>query len=329
VDDNLRAFSNIPGSEGDYSVINIFGFQLFYSPYANLLCKFDVVFTIFGPLYIFRKPYKSIVGFAQAWIIYPNNECYKMLPVIDRFKMRLKYLIQGFFFKRADELVVELEHVKQGLINQLSFPAERIHVIHNCISSIYLNDSLWHPVLFPPTDGFLRLGFIGRNYIHKNTVIFPKVVSELALSHGIVARFFVTFTEKEWTDCSPEFRSVCINVGPLAVAQCPKFYEALDAVVFPSLLECFSVTPLEALAMQKTLFASDRPFNRDICGPHAHYFDPLAPSDAAKAIANVFGGLGPDPDALLAGREHAIHFSNPKERAEKYLALLMGDAPAV
>jgi len=79
--------------------------------------------------------------------------------------------------------------------------------------------------------------------------------------------------------------------------------------------------------MEKPLFASDRPFNRDICGPHAHYFDPLDPSSAAQAIANVFKGNGPDPIALKAAREHAINFSSPKERAEKYLALLMGENP--
>lgn len=269
-----------------------------------------------------------MVGFAQPWIIYPDNECYQILPIAQKIKTRLKYRIQAFFFKRADILVVELEHVKDRLVKVLGYPAERIHVVHNCISSIYLDESLWQPLQFPRVDGFLRLGFLGRNYIHKNTAIFPKVAAGLEHSHGIAARFYVTFTEEEWAACNAEFRAVCINVGPLGVAQCPRFYEALDAVFFPSLLECFSATPLEALAMQKPLFASDRPFNRDICAQHAHYFDPLSPTDAAQAIANVFGDIGPDPEALRAGREHAIRFSNPKERAEKYLALLMGDAPA-
>jgi len=159
---------------------------------------------------------------------------------------------------------------------------------------------------------------------HKN---FPVIADELKNQHNLKVCFFVTFTEQEWRSCTDEFRAVCINVGPLSVAQCPLFYKSLDAVVFPSLLECFSATPLEAMAMEKPLFASDRPFNRDICGPHAHYFDPLDPSSAAQAIANVFKGNGPDPIALKAAREHAINFSSPKERAEKYLALLMGENP--
>jgi glycosyltransferase involved in cell wall biosynthesis len=240
-----------------------------------------------------------------------------------RLKTRLKFWIQGIFFKRADFLVVELEHVKEGLIRVLGIPADRIHVIRNCISSIYLNDSTWQSVVMPKVEGFLCLGFLGRNYLHKNTSIFPKVVLALERIYGLKARFYVTFTEKEWADCTSDFRSVCTNIGPLSVTQCPRFYQALDGVVFPSLLECFSAVPLEAMAMERPLFASDRPFNRDVCGTYAHYFDPLDAVSVASVIAGVFSGPGPDAKKLSAAREHAINFSNPKDRAEKYLELLI------
>jgi len=96
-----------------------------------------------------------------------------MLPFISRIKTKLKYWIQGIFFKQADLLVVELEHVKQGLIREFRIPSERIHVVHNCLSSLYLDNSLWQQVDSPMTEGYLRLGFLGRNYLHKNTRIFP------------------------------------------------------------------------------------------------------------------------------------------------------------
>src|SRR5690606_1179077 len=232
------------------------------------------------------------------WIIYPNNECYARIPLRRRLAMRLKFRLQALFFKRADELIVESEHVREGLIRELGFPAERIHVVHNCLSSIYRDEAAWQPVTLPPADCDLRLGFVGRNYLHKNTEIFPAIVRSLAADHGLHARFYVTFSEAEWRACSPEFRRACINVGPLSVAQCPSFYRQMDAVVFPSLLECFSATPLEAMAMEKPLFASDRPFNRDICGTHAHYFDPMMPDTAADCIARVFSRPQRDREAL-------------------------------
>ncbi|MBK1796002.1 glycosyltransferase family 4 protein [Devosia sp. WQ 349] len=317
-----RDFVTIP----NYEVLNVYGALRGQSTLARKLRKFRCVFTVFGPLYIWKPRFKSVVGFAQAWIIYPQNECYKRLPVLQRLKTRLKFWIQAQFFKRADVLVVELEHVKEGLVRELGFPAERIHVVHNCLSSLYAQPELWQDLTLSRSQGELALGFLGRNYIHKNTEIFPEIVSALKRNHGISARFYVTFTEDEWRACSPEFRKACVNVGQLTVAQCPKFYRSLDAVVFPSLLECFSATPLEAMAMEKPLFASDRPFNRDICQGHAHYFDPLSPASAAAEIAKVFGGEGTNAAALKHARDHAFGFSSAKERARKYLDLLTPNA---
>jgi len=305
-----------------YKVNDVYGLNWLRTGLDRIFDAHRTVFTTFGPLYRLHVPFRSIVGFAQPWIIYPNNECYKKLSFMQRIKTRLKFKIQTFFFRRSDEFVVELEHVKQGLIRELGISPERIHVVRNCVSSVYLDKSLWQSFAIPAVNGYLRLGFIGRNYIHKNTEVFQVIAKILERTYDIKARFYVTFTKEEWGACSADFREVCINVGPVAVTQCPAFYQSLDAVVFPSLLECFSATPLEAMVMEKPLFASDRSFNRDICEDHAFYFDPLAPESAASAIAQVFLNGGPNKEALRAAREHAMNFSSARERAEKYLALL-------
>jgi glycosyltransferase involved in cell wall biosynthesis len=245
-----------------------------------------------------------------------------MLPLLQRIRTRFKFTVQAMFFKRADALVVELEHVKEGLIRELGIPAERIYVIHNCLSSIYYDEAQWQDVILPYSACDLRLGFVGHNYPHKNTAIFPVIAAVLRHRYNINVKFYVTFTADDWLTCTQEFRDACVNVGPLMVAQCPLFYKALDAVVFPSLLECFSITPLEAMAMEKPLFVSDRPFNRDICGEHANYFDPTSPESAAKAIADIFLNGKLDEFALRVARNHAINFSNAKDRTEKYLELI-------
>lgn len=302
--------------------LDVRGFKLLDGQYRRVLDRFARVFTLYGPLYRWNPPFFSIVGFAQPWIIYPRNEVYARLPWHQRLRTRLKFRLQAAFFKRADLLVVELEHVKAGLVRELAIAPERIVVVHNCVSSLYANPASWEPLEMPEAGDVLRLGFLGRNYVHKNTAIFPQIVEALRGRHGIEARVFVTFTDEEWRAAGPEFRAACINVGPLRAAQCPSFYQGLDAVVFPSLLECFSATPLEAMAMERPLFASDRPFNRDICGSHANYFDPLSAESAADEIARVFKADGPDPAALSAASRHAFSFASPSIRAEQYLALL-------
>ncbi len=323
VDANLRKLgcdlSALPG----YEVVNSHGLKLLRSPLERRLQVFDAVFTVFGPLYVSKLAGINITGFAQPWIIHPNTDSELVLSWPQRWLNRLKFGLQTVFFRQANQLVVELDHVRAGLLRRGIGSPTSIHVVCNSLSSLYAYPSCWQAVAVADTDADIKLGFVGRNYAHKNTRIFPALIDLLRRDHGIKASIYVTFTEEEWAACDDTFRAVVTNVGPLFVAQCPTFYSRMDAVIFPSLLECFSATPLEAMAMEKPLFASDRPFNRDVCQGHAHYFDPLSPVSAAQAIAQVFLSGGPNPDALAAAREHAINFSSPMERAQQYLALLM------
>jgi glycosyltransferase involved in cell wall biosynthesis len=313
-------FSRLPAC----SVVDTFGLKLLLSPsLARRLRAYDTVFTVFGPLYSWRQPKTSIVGFAQPWIIYPDNEIYHQFGWRQRLSTQLKFWIQSIFYRRANLLVAELEHVRSGLVRSGVGREDNIIVVYNCLSSLFHQMERWQPVEIPTTTTGFKLGFLGRNYPHKNTAMLPLIHGILRREHGLDVNFFVTFTDDEWAACGPEFRSAVMNVGPLSVAQCPAFYKAMDGIIFPSLLECFSATPLEAMAMERPLFASDRPFNRDVCGLHAEYFDPLDPSMAASVIANYIRHREIRSGELLAAREHALSFSNAAERARQYLGYVV------
>ena len=133
----------------------------------------------------------------------------------------------------------------------------------------------------------------------------------------------MTFTDEEWTHCSDFFKQHVFNLGQISVAECPSFYNAMDAIVFPSLLESFSATPLEAMVMRKILFASNKGFNRDICGEFAIYFDPLNAEDLALKIANFVALTQSEQhEHIEKAFKHAVNFSSAKERAIKLLNLL-------
>lgn len=309
-----------------YEVVDHRGVWARFASERHRVSDFDAVFVIFGPYYLGALHRKAgrpqvVMGFAQSWIIYPEAEAYALLSFVQRWRARVKFFLQAQFFKQADRWVVELEHVRQGLIARGIAKPDRIEVVHNCISSVYLNPSQWQTPALPQRATRFRLGFIGRNYAHKNTRVFPEVLAALRRVHQLDVELLVTFTQSEWDACDADFRDAVVNVGALTVAQCPLFYQSLDAVVFPSLLESFSATPLETLAMLKPLFASDRAFVRDVCGEFAHYFDPLNPSDIANVIAT---GLNQSADVgkLAQARNHAINFSKSSNRARRYLEVL-------
>lgn len=293
--------------------------QLLFRTFA----EYAAVFTIFGPHYSIRTRSTSIVGFAQSWIINSDRRIYKTIPPIHRFFLQVKYYLQSLFFRSADKLIVELDHVKTELTDRLSVDPSRIHVVNNCINSIFHQKELWKKTDFTPSKSFISLGLVSRDYPHKNINILPSIKSILMTEYSLPVNFYVTLTENEWAAKSQEFKAACINVGQLSIAQCPDFYSKLDGVIFPSLLECFSATPLEAMFMGCPLFASDRSFARDIAGPYASYFDPYHPNDAARCIAEYFN-LPPEhrQEQIESARKRAIEFPTARDRAKSYIEVI-------
>jgi len=320
---NLQNMNSDCSRFSSYEIFNTYGLSTLWSALGRKVRGFDVVFTVFGPLYLLPVRAVSIVGFAQPWIICPNNEICHSLSFLQKMKTRLRFFAQSLFFRRADRLVVELGHVRNGLISRGFLDAGRIDVVHNCLSSVYLRPEQWKPLINSIAKNNFSIGFVGRDYPHKNTNIMPEIKKLLHDVHALNVDFYVTFSLAEWNSKSDLFRSCICNVGELDVAQCPSFYQQMDAVIFPSFLECFSATPLEAMAMKKPLFASNRGFVRDVCGDFAWYFDPEDPSTAADLIANYINNqAGRDGAKLAAAREHVIKFSNARQRAEDYLRII-------
>jgi glycosyltransferase involved in cell wall biosynthesis len=316
LDFNLSAFK-------DVQIVNTTGIGSFFSSVSRVFNQYDLVFTIFGPNYSLFSKYINIVGFAQPWIIYPNNELSSQQKVISRITTKAKFFIQKIFFKRADRLVVELEHVRYGLQKTLGYQQSKIDVVYNSYSPAF-DFFKEHPLpnLTRLNDTF-SIGFLSRDYPHKNLDILPIVKQALLQEYNISTDFYVTLTNDEWENKSDDFRRDINNVGSLTVAECPSFYQRIDAVLFPSLLECFSATPLETMISGIPLFASNRAFVRDVCKEHAYYIDPLNPTDIAKKIADYINlDCIHKKEKLMSAKVYASTFSSSRGRSQKYLNII-------
>ncbi len=306
----------------DIEVFNTYGIKTLWSKLNWVQTDFEVIFTLFGPKYTLFKAKKDILGFAQPWILNFNNPITSNLPFVEKNKLRLKFGLQKWFFKRANHIVVELEHVKKSLAEQKIFIENHVSVVHNTLSNLYLTPDLWQEVVVKRKKDEIAIGFVTRDYLHKNIQILPIVAKILRDKYRLSVKFYLSLTDVEWRNYSESFGAYGETVGSLNVYQCPSFYLQMDAVVFPSLLECFSATPLEALAMKKPLFASDKGFVRDVCQEHAIYFDPFDAEDIAKLIADYFQGEQKTDEQLEVARNHVLAFSNAKQRAEDYLKII-------
>lgn len=322
VDINLKGLNSPICKHLNYKVINTNGIRSFLSSLNKELINFDVVFTVFGPSYFVGLKGVAIEGFARPWII--DNCCFKFLSTRAVLSARIRLFVQKMFFQSADKLIVELEHVKDRLIDLGVAENSAIDVVYNTVSSIYSTPDDWTAIDFEPSkESAFTLGYLTRDYLHKNVKILPEVKSILQERHSLNVEFVVTFTEQEWLTNTKEFQSSITNAGALSVSQCPSFYQKIDGVIFPSLLECFSATPIEAMVMEKPLFSSDRRFVKDVCGDYAYYFDPLSAESIAEIIANyVLNTFGKDAEKLKEARLYATGFSSPSSRAEQYIGII-------
>lgn len=321
VNHGLTRLNTKLNSFGSYEVFNTYGLQAIKSILNKRIKRYHVVFTVFGPNYLRVKAKKEIVGFAQLWMLNFDNPISQTMSFFSRNILRTKFSVQWLFFLRADHYIVELEHVKEALVAKKSIDSDKVIVVHNTVSSLYLDKSLWKSIYFTKNENELSLGIVTRDYPHKNLDILPLVAQQLELHHSLKVRFYTTLNEIEWSLRNDEFKKYVSTVGSLSPDECPSFYEQIDGVVFPSLLECFSATPLEAMVMNKPLFASDRGFVRDVCGSHAMYFNPLDANSVADHIANYFKSNLDRTAQLQQARNHALNFSSAKGRAEQYLEI--------
>lgn len=306
-----------------FEIINIYGASQPNSKVKEKFSGFDVCFTVFGPLYFKPKVKKHICGFAQSWIAYPDNVAYQKLPFKEWLNNKIKFKIQSFFFRRYDQLVVEQKHVKDAL-GKLGYDSNDISVVSNCVSSIYDKKDQWHPLDFDSSQftNNVVLGFIGRPYTHKNIMILEQVNDILVSKFKMHCDFIFTFTKSEMQQCGFADKNNFFSVGEISAPQCPVFYGLLDALVFPSLLECFSASPIEAMKMNKTVIASDYPFVREVCGDAAFYFNPLSADDIATAIFNAFSNTELRNNKKQLGRQLVSELPTAKDRALSYLSII-------
>jgi glycosyltransferase involved in cell wall biosynthesis len=193
--------------------------------------------------------------------------------------------------KRYEQIVVETEHLKSRL-ERNGFASTPIWVIPNVpnIDAVREPNQESHVSLPRREDGEIRLFYPARGYPHKNHRIIGALAEEYLQRTGQTLKVIVTLRDDEVRalNLGPELTRSLINVGEISLRQCAYVYRNADGVLFPSLNETSSATPLEARSLGLPLIASDRSFVTQAVGEYGVLFDPLSPVSGAQAVAQVF-----------------------------------------
>ena len=137
-------------------------------------------------------------------------------------------------------------------------------------------------------------------YPHKNLEIIIRLADRFRDRNDI--EFIVTTLEdSKFNDkIVSSGLSNLYSIGPYSYADAYKLYSQANVIIQPSLLETFSTTYIEAIALSKPLIAADTEFSREICIDYAIYYDSENIDSAVAAVEQALANsYTVDPEARM------------------------------
>ena len=288
----------------------------------------DCVFTIYGPAYAnFKAPH--LLGCVEPWITHSTWMAYrtKLFPwgwigrgLLSMYKSR--------WFRRADAWVTEAESARQGLNQRLNIPLEDVAVIPNTCGQHYLDAQETRQ--FPTSSDKVRFLFFTAPYKHKRLHFLPYVAKELSVRDPkLKFEFVITLPagDPKLKKVMAAARSLGVvhlinNAGPIPVAEGPDIYRSCNVCFLPSVLETFSASYPEAMAMGLPIVTTDLGFAHDACRDAALYFKPNDPKSAADKILSLLRDERLWSELLAKGKNVLRTLPTTSQKYDLYMDLL-------
>jgi glycosyltransferase involved in cell wall biosynthesis len=296
----------------------------------------DLVFTVAGPAYVaFRA--RHVIVCAEPWVTHAGVSAYRSLRFPDEW-LRY-YLVTRYkrsWFRSASAWILQTETARQGLHRRLGVPLDDCFVIPATCDSQYRRHQ--EAILFPPEDVTVRLLCFTAPYKHKNLKVVPAVAAHLVRrlsGRKFVFVFTLPHEHPEWKALARQASRLGVaerlqNLGPIPVAEGPQLYQSCHVCFLPTVLESFSATYAEAMAMGMPIVTSDLDFARDICRDAGLYFSPRDPAAAAMALVELLSTRAKWEELVAAGKERIAQLPTPEEQYRMDLGVfrqVLGVAP--
>lgn len=278
----------------------------------------DIVFTVFGiSKWIPKVPHLS--GFARSQLLQRNSPYFKKMGVGEKIMMNLKIAVwKRLFDASSNYFWTENPSVSEQL--KRLYPRKRIFTVTNYYHQVYDHPSEWKNIVLPKFEGFTLLT-ISAPYPHKNLPIY-KDIAKILRSKGESFRIVLSINEDDFPKMDVEISKHFIFLGHVDIEQCPSLYKQADALLQPSLLECFSASYPEAMKMGVPIVTTDLDFARGLCKDAAIYYNPLSAEDAAEKILEIIHNPHLRQTLICKGEERLKDFDNNGQRADKIIHLL-------
>ena len=265
--------------------------------YAALkMFKPDLIFTVFGPAYYPFRGQPHLCGYAVPWDFLSE---FPYIPGLSMWK-KVSLIIFGFLRRRfldpSSTYWVETQSFKNNILKNRRFQQTAVKVVPNTLNPLHKASANQNQMSCNLTDKFNIL-LLAAPHIHKSITLLPRVIYCLnSLGFGDKCSFSISISTcgkspeeiKFWKlvkyyNCKDQV----LPLGQVNVSNLSSIYEDSDLVFCPSVLEVFSITPLESFFYSKPVVAARIESNLSVYGDSVHYFEPNNAMSAALAISFV------------------------------------------
>lgn len=254
--------------------------------------KIDVVYSIGAPSYLVLMV-KEVQRITNPYITHLNKYALSTYPLVPRFKLYLKTLLQRVLISRGKYFVTQTNTAKNGILKYSRAAEESVCVVPNSLSPVFQSNERVEKTSDKKGDK-INIFCLSAEYPHKNIQSVPLVLKYLSaltsreiLVHTTLDEASETFARMKASAIELGVFNQMINHGRISQQECVGLYLLTDIVFMPSYLETFSATLLEALFCQIPIVTTKFDFNHDICGEYALYFEAGDWKSAADLIIRV------------------------------------------
>lgn len=251
--------------------------------------KPDVVYSIAAPSYLFFKT-REVMRFTNPWVTHPNKFSWSVFSFKNRLKIRVRCSVLRFLMRKCRYFITQTETTKKGILRITKTSSENVCVVQNVLPAVYKTMDNSHL----GQTYYIDVACIGNPTPHKNFDIIPIVLKELKRmgvsnvrfhttipkEHALYGRFTEQLKKEDLLEC-------WVNHGRISQHELGGVYRQCSFCFFPSLLEVFSASILEAMFYGLPILASDFPFNKDVLDDACLYFEPKNATNAAEQLKKM------------------------------------------
>ena len=271
------------------------------------LKRFDVVFNLADiPI---PTATKQAMIFDWAFAIYEDQEIWKRMSFAERTYKKFKLKVFDTTLNYVDILMPQTEIAKARL--EAKYKLKDLIVIPNAVNLSALSRE---SNINRHRDEKFVFYYLTHYYPHKNLEALLDFADKF---RNILAGCEIVLTLDETNKKVQrllknieiaELSDIVVNIGPIKFSNIASFYDRVDALIMPSLIESFSGSYVEAMSRGKCILTSDRDFAKFVCGDAALYFDPLNSCSIMLAVKKILGSQALRMNLIEKGNKRLDYF---------------------